>query len=104
MNGLRRSDLRYVDYSDCLLIYIDTDIHMCGTYHELFFGELQHKPRFVVIKGGWRKLPTWCIPIFKRHEIFEDFDSCIEHIKRLDDGTITLDDRWVLIRKALKNE
>src|SRR5690348_2645194 len=35
MKKIVRSDLRCIDYSDFIIAYIDRDVHMCGSYHEI---------------------------------------------------------------------
>lgn len=59
MKLLRAVDLRFVDISDFLIVYLDTDVHACGTYEEIFLANRQKMPILVVIKGGVRNIPDW---------------------------------------------
>jgi hypothetical protein len=95
----RRYDLRMVDHSHLLIIYIDLDVFTCGSWDEFNVAERQQKPIFVIMAPGQSKydIPVWAIASVNEDEVFESIDECIEHLKLINDGKILLDRRWVKI-------
>ena len=93
----RRQDLRFTDISDALVIYVDRNIHMCGSYDEAYTAERQRKPIFCIVKGGIAELPTWLFGVFKLEHIFPTVEACIQYLYELSHREIELDDNWVLI-------
>ena len=91
--------MRSVDYSDAIIALIDSDIHMCGTYNEIFLAESQHKPILAIIKGGPAKAPGWIFDVIRWQEMFCSVEECVEYLDKIDKSEIDIDDRWVLIRK-----
>jgi hypothetical protein len=97
----RREDLRFVDISDALIAYVDPDIHLCGTYDEIFMAERQHKPRFLIIKGGRVRCPNWLFDVFDINDMFDSVAECRKRLIEIDNGQCPMDDEWVLIRHCL---
>ena len=95
----RRYDLRMVDHSHLYIIYIDLNVHYCGTWDEFNVAERQGKPLFVIMAHGQSKydIPAWAIASVREDEVFESIDDCVEHLKLLHTGIISLDRRWVKI-------
>lgn len=106
----RRFDLRFVDLSDFLVAVIDPTIHMCGTYNEIFLAEQQHKPMFFICEGGLKKLPRWLFDVIDLTDskkgttcnVFDNLYEVIHQLKLLNNGTVELSDKWVLIRKYVE--
>jgi hypothetical protein len=96
----RRYDLRGVDTSDFLIVKVDMNVHMCGTYDELFTAEREQKPIFIIMGTGQKKLdiPTWLIAFIRPDEIFETEDECLDHLEKLNKGELEFDRRWVPIK------
>jgi len=95
MKKIRHYDLRMVDSSDFLIIYIDIDAFMCGSFDELFLAERQQKPIFMIIKQGKYSIPTWLVSFLKENEVFDSVDDCVDHLIKLNSGKIKMDNRWV---------
>lgn len=93
-----RLDLRYLDLSDFIIIAVDKNTHMCGSYHEIVQAQIQKKPRFAIVNGGKRNMPTWLFSIINPNDVFDTLDDCVQRIIDLDNGKLPLDDKWVLIR------
>ena len=93
----RHYDLRAIDWSDFVIVKIDINSHLCGTYDEIFLAERELKPIFVIMGENQTKydIPTWLISFINENEIFNSEDECIEHLAELDAGRILLDERWV---------
>lgn len=98
---IRRLDLRYVDLSDFVILYVDTDIHMCGSYDEAIMAERQSKPVLCLLKNGKKNAPLWLFGIVKWHEMFDSMSELIQYLDDLNSGRIALDKRWILIRDYL---
>jgi len=98
----RRYDLRFVDLSDFLVVVVNPSVAQWGTANEVYFAEMQHKPRFCIIEGGMHKLPRWLFDVFDDNEIFESVEDLIAHLIKLDSGEVELDKRWVLVRKHIR--
>jgi len=54
MRDIVHVDLRMVDVSDCVIVYLDPKTPMCGTYHELINALQQRKPNFGCYRR-WKK-------------------------------------------------
>lgn len=92
----RRFDLRMVDTRDFIIAHIDTTIHICGTYNEVFLAEAQHKPILVIMEEPLYNIPDWLMDVVNvPDEIFSSVDACLDHLVALDNGDCELDDRWV---------
>jgi len=102
MKKIVRSDLRSIDLVDFLVVKIDSSIHMCGTYWETLIADWQHKPVLAIIEGGKEKAPMWLFGILDHNLMFNNEDECIDYLDKINKGLIELDDKWVLIRKELK--
>ncbi|MFA5759399.1 MAG: hypothetical protein WC942_08620 [Clostridia bacterium] len=104
MKRLRRTDLRFVDLSDFIILYLDPTVHMVGSYNEMFVAEQQQKPILAIVNGTKADLSSWLFATLKPSEIFESVDECVAYLRCINDGTIELDDRWLLIRDYLNQE
>jgi hypothetical protein len=105
VKGFRREDLRFTDIADFLIIKVDRNVHMCGSYDELFLAERQRKPIFCIIEGGIEELPTWLFGVFHLENIFTSVDECIDHLKVLDSTPLEdLDSCWVLIGQHIDTD
>lgn len=100
----RRYDLRFVDISDLFIVSITPTIAQWGTANELYEAERQHKPRFAMISGGMSRLPRWLFDVFDDNEIFEDEKAVIDHLLKLNDGSLPMDKKWVLVRKEIREQ
>ena len=96
MKEIVLADLRMVEVSDMNIVYIDTDIHLCGTYEELFVSLRQRKPTFVVAKNGKESLSVWLFGRMNPNFIFESFEELYDYLNGIDTGLIQPDStRWV---------
>ena len=93
----RNYNLRAVDWSDFVIVKIDINSHLCGTYDEIFLAERELKPIFVIMGEDQTKydIPTWLVSFINKDEIFNDEDECIDYLVKINDGKILLDERWV---------
>lgn len=97
--GIRRVDLRLCDHCDFLVMNLDTDCHMCGSYDEFFEVEDQRKPLFIIAKNGKKDVPMWLFACLPHTHIFNTVEELKVHLTLLDNGTIPLDSKWVIFNK-----
>jgi nucleoside 2-deoxyribosyltransferase len=101
INYIRRVDLRFVDYSDFVIAYIDPSIPTWGSADEIFVAEREHKPILCIVKGGKTKIPVWLIDVIRPEEIFDSPEDLVSYLTKINTGALQTDKRWVLIRKEL---
>lgn len=94
-------DLRMVEVADFLIAYVDKDIHICGTYDEIFESLRRRKPTLIVHKGGKAEMSMWLRGKMNHNFVFENFDELYEYLEALHDGTVEPDyTRWVFFDKV----
>lgn len=94
MKQVARSDLRMVDKSDFLIAYVDIDIHMCGTYHEIIMCAIERKPCLLVCKQGKQYTPPWLWGILPHEYFFSTFDEVLKYLKKIDRSKGYID-KWL---------
>lgn len=92
----RRADLRMVDKSDIFVVYVNTSLHMCGSYMEVQIANLEKKPILVIIQQGKKSIPDWLLSYVTTAEIFDTVEECVQYLVEVDNAEIALDDRWVI--------
>lgn len=100
----RRYDLRGIDWCDFVIVKVDLNVHMCGTYDEIFTAYREHKPVLIIMGENQNKkdIPTWLLSYIKGpQDIFESEDEVVDYLIRINEGSIELDDRWVSIRDGI---
>ncbi len=94
-------DLRMVEVSDFMIAYIDKDIHICGTYDEIFESLRRRKPTLIVHKGGKSQMSMWLRGKMNHNFVFDSFDELYAYLEALHDGTVEPDyTRWVFFDKV----
>jgi len=79
MKSIVSIDLHMVDLSNFIIVYVDKNAHMCGSYCELTYSCLEHKPVIICSKQGKQNIPHWIYGITETHRTF--FNNWIE-VKR----------------------
>ncbi len=96
MKPIVLADLRMVEVSDFLIVYLDPSVQMCGTREELFVGLRQHKPVLEVVKGGKKKLNFWMFGRINPDFVFDSFEDVQKYLEGVVDETIRADSsRWI---------
>lgn len=96
MRAICHVDLRMTDVSDCVIVYINPKIPMCGTIHELVNSLQQRKPTLVVIEGGKKNAPNWLFGIMDFNFMFDSFDDLKDFLTLVDEASFNPDmTRWV---------
>lgn len=97
MKQIVRVDLKLVDRSDILVAHINPNIHMCGTYNEIYVASVEKKPILVICEDGKEKCPGWLFGIIKHEDIFKTVDACVNYLDRVNKNNVELDDRWMIV-------
>jgi nucleoside 2-deoxyribosyltransferase len=88
-------DLRMVDEASFIIAYVNTDIHSCGTYHEIAMAVNQRKPVIVMCEQGKVHCPPWLIGTLKHEMIFSTWDEVKQYITHIDqDEQVNTLNRW----------
>ncbi len=95
----KRIDYRMVDMCDIYIVYIDINIHMCGSYFEFKVAEEERKPILAILSEGMKKadLPTWLVDLVNYDEIFLKVEECVDYLEQINKGTICFDDRLIKV-------
>lgn len=96
MRLVRRVDLRMTDKADVGIFYIDTSIHMCGSYEELSWMNRCKKPCLVVCKQGVKEIPDWIYGMIPHQHMMEAWDELFEYLDRIDQGWDDGTNRWMM--------
>lgn len=99
MKAVRNDDLRLVDISDFLIIYVKPSIPTWGTPEELFWANREKKPIFLIMEGGKALCPLWLMGTLPHKYIYNNADEVVEMLKNIDSGAKELDNgRWRLLQ------
>ena len=96
MKEIVHMDLRMVDVSDFVIVYLDMDARPFGTVHELINSLNQRKPTLVVIEGGRINASNWLFGIMDYNFMFDNFEDLQTFLDQIDSGNTIGDlSRWV---------
>jgi|TARA_R110000824_G_scaffold167062_1_gene343846 hypothetical protein len=88
-------DLRMVDIAHFLVVNLDIDVHMCGSYHEMFVAIGQKKPVLIRCEGGKQRLPNWMFGVIPHDMVFSSWDKLMGYLHHVDsDNTVKHYNRW----------
>jgi hypothetical protein len=95
----KRIDYRMVDMCDIYILYIDINIHLCGSYFECKVAEEERKPIFFILSSKMKKqdIPTWLVDIVDWEHIFCSVDECVDYFCDLNNGKIEITDRLIKV-------
>ena len=96
MKEIRRYDLRMVDLSDFVIVYLNMDEKPLGTIFELNLANQQKKPVLVVSEGGKKNAPLWLFAEIPHQYIFENFEDLKNYLAWVNEGGDSSNPRWKL--------
>lgn len=95
MRDIAAIDLRMVDIAHFVIMHIDMDIHMCGSYHEAFVAVNQKKPLLVMCQQGKSNAPNWLFGVMPHEHIFGSWSGLIEYLYHVhEDEDVNDFNRW----------
>ena len=105
MRIIRSVDLRMVDISDFLVVNLDSEIHACGTYEELFLANRQKKPIIVHVEQGKRMCPDWLFGTIPHEMIFSTWGEVHRYLYHIAYDPVIEDfRRWYFFNFNLTRE
>ena len=88
-------DLRMVDIAHFIIMNLDVDNHLCGSYHEAFLGVAQKKPVIVRCKQGKKNLPNWMFGVIPHQMVFSSWSEVHEYLHHVnEDEDVEHLNRW----------
>jgi hypothetical protein len=99
VKDFRGGDLRMVNNCDFVIIYVDVNVHMCGSYEEIAIANHEKKPILVVCEQGKPRTPQWLFGMLPHEHIFSTFDDLVTYLHVIDrDGLDDDTNRWYFYR------
>jgi nucleoside 2-deoxyribosyltransferase len=96
MRTIRHADLRMVDKSDFLIVYLDMSVLFCGTMEEIVVCNHTKKPILVFCKQGKTSIPDWIWGMIPHKMLFNSIDEVLGYIKYVDSSEVVEDlGRWI---------
>ena len=96
MKEIVHVDLRMLDRSDFVIVYIDMNAKPFGTIWELQNALSQKKPTLVFVEGGKSKISNWAYGIMDHNYIFDSLRDLLIYLHGIDNGDTDADlTRWV---------
>ena len=94
MRAIVRVDLRMVDLSDFIIVYLPKNTILCGTIHEIVTAAESKKPTLIVAEGGRKNIPNWLwgmLPTEPHTDsrsgwLFDDFKDLFEYLSQVHMG------------------
>jgi hypothetical protein len=100
---IRNADLRCVDVSDFLIVNINMDVHMCGSYEEISTANRQKKPILVWCEQGKMEAPNWLFFMLPHEHIFSSLNQMVEYLNYVNEIKNTQNlKRWFFFEKGLR--
>tara|TARA_R110002020_G_scaffold194354_6_gene395114 strand:+ start:4781 stop:5284 length:504 start_codon:yes stop_codon:yes gene_type:complete len=95
MRDIAAIDLRMVDIAHFVIMDIDIDVHMCGSYHEAFVAVAQKKPLLIMCQQGKQNVPNWLFGVVPHEHMFGSWSELIEYIHHINEDEEVEDlNRW----------
>lgn len=87
-------DFRMIDISDFNIMYIDKNVHMCGSYSEQTMACLQRKPIVVFCNEGIENITNWIWGHCDFNYFHDSLSSALEQIERIHIGVEKPSKKW----------
>ena len=101
MKGIAHIDLRMLDRSDFVIVYIDMDAKPFGTIWELQQSLNQRKPTLVFLKAGKESCSLWLYGVMNHNYMFDTMGELFTYLNDIDKGLRNPDlTRWVFFDEA----
>ncbi len=95
MKQIRPVDLRMVDICDFVVCNLDSEVHACGTYEELYWANRMKKPIIVRTSQGIEHTPDWLFGTLPFEMIFSTWDQVKVYLRHIaHDPVIDRLNRW----------
>lgn len=88
MRQVRLADLRLVDRADFLIVKLDMDVQMAGTYEEIFVGNSLKRPVLIWCPQGVDRIPDWLFGCLDYREFFSTLEDLLAYLDGVAEGSI----------------
>lgn len=88
MKGIVNIDLTLLDLSTIPIMYIDKEVHMCGSYSEATYAALEKKSCIVVVKQGRTEVPNWILGLMNPDLFFDSFEQAEHYLSEVNAGSV----------------
>ncbi len=93
-----RYDLRMVDIAHFVIMHVNRNIHMCGSYGEQSMASIQRKPVIVFCDQGKHDIPNWLYGILNPAMFFSSLDEVKGYLTHVnEDREVEDHNRWRFI-------
>lgn len=101
MKRIRAVDLRFVDKADFLIVNLDLDTPMCGTWEELFLANRSRKPIIIMCPQGRKHISDWLYGTLPHQLFFSSWKAVKRYLQRVDSGpkVNTINNRWLFFTR-----
>lgn len=86
MKTVCSDDMRLVDNAHALILYIDKEVHMCGSYVETAWAALEKKPIIVMCRQGKAEVPDFLIGITPHRMFFGSWEEVKDYLYKIHTG------------------
>jgi hypothetical protein len=83
MKQIRSVDLRMVDIADFLIVNIDLNIHVSGSYEELYWANRCKKPIILHVEQGKEQTPDWLLGTLPHEMIFSTWPEVKRYLNHI---------------------
>ena len=88
-------DLRMVDIAHFIVMSVDVDVHLCGSYHEAAVAISQKKPVLAMCAQGKENAPNWMFGVMPHDHIFGSWSELLEYLEHInEDEDVDHLNRW----------
>ena len=94
---IRSLDLRLTSLADFLIVNIDMDIHLCGTYEELCLANGEGKPILIRCAQGKEHMADWVFGMISHEHVFGEWGNLIDYLHHVHSDAEGVYDfgRWI---------
>lgn len=85
MKKIRGMDLRLVNTCDFLILHVDPNVHMCGSYEEVAIATHEKKPIITHVEGGKSRTPWWLFGQIPHEHIFGHWQEVLSYLGCVDE-------------------
>ena len=101
LKPIRRVDLRMIDLSDFLIVFLDKDNNGFGTVEEISLGNREKKPVLVCQEGGKHLCANWLFGMIPHEHIFGCWQDLIDYVRHIaNDPVVEGMNRWYFFEVA----
>jgi hypothetical protein len=77
-------DLRMVDISNFIIMKLNPNLHLCGSYWEAAIAVQQRKPLLICCEEGFASIPNWLYGITPYRLFFDTWEKLFTYLDHVD--------------------